>query len=137
VNSCLYFDGTGHINQIVGGYDDVDNYLALKASQRQAQLITAHEKATSKTGSVNKKVDQANKNPTKTKLSYKETRELEELPKIIDDLENNIAKLQEQVNQADFFSQDAELTKKILNQLAEYESKLDLAYTRWQELDEQ
>jgi len=137
VNTCLYFDGTGHINQIVGGYDDVDSYLALKEAQRQAQLEAANEKAASKSNSVNKKAEPSSSKSAKKKLSYKETRELEALPEIIDDLENNIAELQEQVNQADFFSKDAEYTKKILNQLAEYESKLDLAYSRWQELDEQ
>ena len=36
VSSCLYFDGTGHISQIVGGYDDVDSYLEHKDKQRQA-----------------------------------------------------------------------------------------------------
>ena len=93
--------------------------------------------ATSKNNSASKKVEQSNNKAAKKKLSYKETRELETLPELIDELENNVAELQEQVNQADFFSKDAEYTKKILNQLAEYESKLDLAYARWQELDEQ
>ena len=137
VNTCLYFDGTGRINQIVGGYDDVDSYLALKEAQRQAQLDAANEKATNKNNSASKKVEQSSNKAAKKKLSYKETRELETLPELIDELENNVAELQEQVNQADFFSKDAEYTKKILNQLAEYESKLDLAYARWQELDEQ
>ena len=73
---------------------------------------------------------------TKKKLSFKESKELAELPEIIDNLENQIAELQEQVNQNDFFSKDEQYTKNILNQLAENESKLDLVYTRWQELDE-
>ena len=29
VNTCLYFDGSGNINQIVGGYDDVEQHLVL------------------------------------------------------------------------------------------------------------
>ena len=45
VNTCLYFDGTGQINQIVGGYDDVDSYLALKESQRQIMADSAEKKA--------------------------------------------------------------------------------------------
>ena len=136
VNTCLYFDGTGSINQIVGGYDDVDSYLALKNEQRQTQLAAANKnvKEQSKTQSSKATVDNT---PAKKKMSYKETRELAELPEIIDNLENEIANLQEQVNQADFFSQDDKHTKNILNQLAENESKLDVAYTRWQELDEQ
>jgi len=140
VNTCLYFDGTGSINQIVGGYDDVDSYLVLKEEQRQAQLSSANKKLTEQNTKQNSvesnKTAPVDNISTKKKLSFKESRELTELPEIIDSLENDIAQLQEQVNQADFFSQDAEHTKNILNQLAINESKLDLAYTRWQALDE-
>ena len=134
VNTCLYFDGTGRINQIVGGYDDVDSYLALKEEQRQQQTTAINKKVTqqSKAESVKKEVAKV----TKKKLSFKETKELEELPEIIDSLESQIAELQQQVNQNDFFSKDEQYTKNILNQLGENESKLELVYTRWQELDE-
>jgi ATP-binding cassette subfamily F protein uup len=73
----------------------------------------------------------------KKKLSYKELRELELLPETIDTLESEIANLQEQVNDAEFFSQEVETTKKILNQLEQSESKLEATYARWQELDDQ
>ncbi len=134
VNTCLYFDGTGRINQIVGGYDDVDSYLALKEEQRQQQVSAEHKKVTqqSKPESVKKEVVKV----AAKKLSFKETKELADLPGIIDTLENNIAELQEKVNQHDFFSKDEQYTKNILNELGENESKLDLVYTRWQELDE-
>tara|TARA_R110001583_G_scaffold42804_9_gene136042 strand:+ start:329 stop:2245 length:1917 start_codon:yes stop_codon:yes gene_type:complete len=134
VNTCLYFDGTGHINQIVGGYDDVDSYLALKEEQRQHHLAAVSQKETQqKTVTATNK---ATAKIAKKKLSFKETKELETLPKIIDNLETEIAELQEQVNQHDFFNQDEQHTKKILNQLSENESKLDVAYSRWQQLDE-
>ena len=129
VNTCLYFDGTGHINQIVGGYDDVDSYLALKNEQRQQQLSSGKNKATQQnTESPTKSKPQQE---VKRKLSFKENKELDELPVIIANLEDEIAQLQEQVNQSDFFSQDEKHTKKILNQLSEDESKLDIVYTRW------
>ena len=134
VNTCLYFDGTGHINQIVGGYDDVDSYLGLKEAQRQRHLSAMNEKEKQQKSTTTVKKEAAK--TAQKKLSFKETKELEELPKVIDNLENEIADLQEQVNQNDFFSQDEQHTKKILNQLSENESKLDLAYSRWQALDE-
>jgi ATP-binding cassette subfamily F protein uup len=134
VNTCLYFDGTGRINQIVGGYDDVDSYLALKEEQRQQQTSAENKKVTqqSKTESTKTEVVKV----AQKKLSFKDSKELAELPEIIDSLENKIAELQEQVNQNDFFNKDEQYTKNILNQLDENESKLDLVYTRWQELDE-
>jgi ATP-binding cassette subfamily F protein uup len=142
VNTCLYFDGTGQINQIVGGYDDVDDYLALKKAQRQSmadgvqQKSNQEKQAKNSSNSDNKKVS-TEPVVKKNKLSFKEARELETLPEKIDDLENLIDSLQAQVNDADFFSQDEKITKKVLNQLAESESNLEIVYARWQELDEQ
>ena len=133
VSSCLYFDGSGHITQIVGGYDDVDSYLEHKDKQRQAMApVSVKTKQEEKQSVVSEKIELT----TKKKLSYKEQRELEALPKVIDELENLIADLQEQVNSAEFFNQSSEQTNTILNQLAENESKLEVAYARWQELDD-
>ena len=134
VNTCLYFDGTGHITQIVGGYDDVDDYLAHKDKQREAMSkdvvkVAAVEKVENKASTVvNTQV--------KKKRSFKEKKELEDLPGLIDELETLIETLQQQVNHADFFNQSQEQSNKILNQLAKSESKLEVAYARWQELDD-
>lgn len=133
VSSCLYFDGTGHISQIVGGYDDVDSYLEHKEQQRQAMAKSAIK---AKVNEKSVKAEQKPAAPAKKKQSFKEKRELEELPVQIDTLENLIAELQEKVNQADFFSQNQEQSNKILNELAISESKLEVAYARWQELDD-
>jgi len=130
VNTCLYFDGSGNINQIVGGYDDVEQHLDYLA-QQQAQLEKVHkEKVAQET------VKEKPKTTAKKKLSYKEARELESLPNEIDNLESLISELQQQVNQPEFFTQESDKTTKILNQLKEYESKLEAAFDRWQELDE-
>jgi ATP-binding cassette subfamily F protein uup len=131
VSSCLYFDGSGHVEQIVGGYDDVEQYL-----QQKSQNSSANSPATDvKQPKAKKNTEQPVKS-TKKKLSYKETRELAELPEIIESLELAIEQLQQQINSADFFSQPTEITAPILNQLAETESKLEAAYDRWQQLDE-
>jgi ATP-binding cassette subfamily F protein uup len=132
VDTCLYFDGTGKLIQIVGGYDDVDSYLAHKNEQRKNLASNVNKTVTkeSKQEKVSAPV------VSKKKLSYKELRELEQLPDEIDKLESLISELQIQVNQADFFSQDEQQTKKVLNQLEESESKLEVIYARWQELDE-
>jgi ATP-binding cassette subfamily F protein uup len=140
VNSCLYFDGTGQINQIVGGYDDVDNYLALKNLQRKNMTEGLNKKPLD---SEVKQTEEKQANSSvvhalkKKKLSFKEARELESLPEKIDALEDTISALQAQVNDASFFSQDEKITQQVLNQLAQEESNLERVYTRWQELDEE
>ncbi|WP_448248801.1 ATP-binding cassette ATPase Uup [Thalassotalea agariperforans] len=137
VTSSLYFDGSGHISQFVGGYDDIDNYLALKAQQnKDAQAI---DKEINKKSNTQPKQQPAVVKPVavkKRKLSFKESKELEALPERLEQLEDEISTLQEQVNDADFFSQDAEVTQKVLNQLQQLESELEIAFSRWQELDE-
>jgi ATP-binding cassette subfamily F protein uup len=130
VNTCLYFDGSGEVTQIVGGYDDVDSYLAHKEVQRK-QFMSIAPPVKAQATNISQQTQ------VKKKLSYKELRELELLPETIDTLESEIANLQEQVNDAEFFSQEVETTKKILNQLEQSESKLEATYARWQELDDQ
>jgi len=132
VNTCLYFDGSGQITQIVGGYDDVDSYLVYKTEQRKSmtQDVKKVKAKESQPAKVVEKVKQ------KKKLSYKEMQELEQLPNEIDELESLIESLQAEVNQGDFFNKEEKFTKKILNQLEETESKLETTYARWQELDE-
>ena len=138
VNTCLYFDGTGQVNQIVGGYDDVDDYLALKKTQRQSMADGAQQKS-KVTEDKSKQAQNAATEPAvkNKKLSFKDARELEALPEKIDQLENSIDELQAQVNDAAFFSQDEKITQKVLNQLAETESNLEVVYARWQELDDE
>ena len=138
VSSSLYFDGSGKIEQFVGGYDEIDRYLAYKEQQnKNAQAID--KEITKK--QVNEKVKPAVKqastaSTTKKKLSFKDSKELEALPLRVETLEEQISELQTKVNDADFFSQESEITAKVLNQLQELESELDKAFTRWQELDE-
>jgi ATP-binding cassette subfamily F protein uup len=142
VNTCLYFDGTGQINQIVGGYDDVDDYLALKKVQRDniaggAEKKISQEKQSRNSASALVNNESVAPEAKKKKRSFKEARELEMLPGKIDEVESLIDLLQAQVNDADFFSQDEKITQKILNQLVESESNLEVVYARWQELDDQ
>ncbi|WP_286232481.1 ATP-binding cassette ATPase Uup [Thalassotalea sediminis] len=135
VDTCLYFDGTGQITQIVGGYDDVEQYVARVDASRKAHA-SAVEKIETPANTQETKKGKVQEKPVKKKLSYKDSRELEALPDLIDSLEQEIAALQELVNDAGFFTQDPNETQKTLNQLEEKESKLEVAYARWQELDE-
>lgn len=122
------FEGDGEINQMIGGYQD---YLAYKERVKPPVYkteSTSTEKATPKA--------QAKENNPKKKLSYKEVRELESLPKLIEELELKIEELQQVVNSPDFFKHDGEFTNDQLNQLTESESKLEDAFFRWEELEE-
>ena len=130
VTSSLLFSGNGRIVEIAGGYDDVIAY-----QQRQQINATNGQKNTRPIQTITEETPvQASVNSTK-KLSYKEKRELEQLPGLIEQLENELEGLQAKVNDAEFFKQSSEQTQSTLNQLQQTESKLAQAYARWEELD--
>lgn len=70
-----------------------------------------------------------------SKLSYKYQRELEQLPALIESLEEEIAQLQDEVNQPDFYTQDFSVQEKTLLLLEEKNQQLEVAMDRWLALE--
>ena len=130
VTSSLLFAGQGRIIEIAGGYDDVIAYQL-----RQQQSVVTEQKSAKPVQTVTEESKTESSVSSTKKLSYKEKRELEQLPGLIEQLEAELESLQAQVNAADFFKQSAEQTQSTLNQLQQTESKLAHAYARWEELD--
>ncbi|MEO2266034.1 ABC transporter ATP-binding protein [Pseudoalteromonas sp. YIC-656] len=120
------FDGNGKITEVIGGYSDYEDY--------RQQLLAQKVKEAAPKPVV--EVTKPAKTKSSNKLSYKDKRELEQLPGLVEELEEAIDTLQQEVNSSDFFKQDNEFTSAKLNQLAELESKLEAAFTRWEELEE-
>lgn len=129
VTSSLLFAGAGKIIEIAGGYDDVIAYQQRNQVSATLQKVTKNSPA-----AVEQTAVQASVSSTK-KLSYKEKRELEELPALIEQLETELEALQLTVNDAEFFKQSSEQTQSTLNLLQQTESKLAQAYQRWEQLD--
>ena len=128
------FEGKGQVNKVVGGYQDYSDYLdrisktALDVSKNKAQKKKTQNDLAKDKGNILA--------AGKKKLSYKEGRELESLPKQIEELEDELESLQAEVNSPAFFKQNSEETANALNHLASMESKLEVAYARWEELEE-
>ncbi|MEM0514458.1 ABC transporter ATP-binding protein [Pseudoalteromonas sp. YIC-827] len=122
------FDGEGKITEVVGGYSDYEVY--------RQQILAAEEAAKKQAQKAVLDTPKAVKQKSANKLSYKHKRELEQLPNQVEELEEAIDSLQQEVNSSDFFKQDNEITNAKLNLLAELESKLEAAFTRWEELEE-
>ena len=129
VTSSLYFAGQGKVVDIAGDYEDVLAY-----QKRQQNQVKAVETVQKSVKPVEEKPVELSSGSSK-KLSYKEKRELELLPALIETLDTELSALQQQVNDPQFFRQSAEYTQKALNQLHEAESKLAHAYERWEQLE--
>ena len=71
----------------------------------------------------------------KRKLSYKEQRELETLPALIESLETEQASVLATMSQPDFYQQDKEKVSTVQARMTEIENALAKAYERWELLD--
>ena len=69
------------------------------------------------------------------KLSFKEQRELEQLPATIDQLETRVATLTNAMSDPAFFRKDSAAIVAHNTQLADAQAELDRAFARWVELD--
>ncbi len=141
VTSSLWFAGAGKVIEVAGGYEDVIAYqqrYVHSQQQRQPLVAAVVEKPTTATQLITKPATETAVQPLAAsgkKLSYKEKRELELLPALIETLDAELTALQAKVNNPDFFRQNAETTEATLNQLQQTESKLAHAYERWEQLE--
>ncbi|MBF7695547.1 ATP-binding cassette domain-containing protein [Acinetobacter rathckeae] len=120
VTSTWVFDGKGGIAEYIGGYQD---YLA----QRPSITPTTVKKDSAKAEKPN--------TPQKTKLSYKDQRELEQLPQEIEKLEREQTELTDKLADGSWFLKDAEAATLASQRLAEIEEQLLEKLERWDTLD--
>ena len=132
---CYLFEGKGRLNKYVGGFFDAKqqqaNFWASKAVEEQAK---AKKTEPLKEESAVKN-DRTSK-PKSVKLSYKEQRELEQLPQLLEELETKITVLQAEIADPAFFQQAHDITDAKLKELADTEAELETAFLRWEELEE-
>ena len=132
---CYLFEGEGRLNKYVGGFFDAKqqqaNFWASKATEEQAK---AKKTEPLKEESAVKN-DRTSK-PKSVKLSYKEQRELEQLPQLLEELETKITALQTEIADPAFFQQAHDITDAKLKALADTEAELETAFLRWEELEE-
>ncbi|WP_431308821.1 ATP-binding cassette domain-containing protein [Histophilus somni] len=132
---CYMFEGNGVLNKYVGGFFDAKqqqaNYFACKAEEQVKQKKHEEEKR-----GVNSVVEKAEYKTRQVKLSYKERLELEQLPQLLEELEEKITALQTEISDVDFFQQPHEYTSTKLQTLADMEQDLETAFLRWEELEE-
>ncbi|MDG0969272.1 MAG: ATP-binding cassette domain-containing protein [Porticoccaceae bacterium] len=119
VTSTLVFEGNGLINQYVGGYDD---WLRQRKTETSQPVVTAHK-------------EKPKAAPANKKLSYKEQRELDELPKKIEQIETQISAISLQMSDPQFYQSERNIITQAETQLTDYQQQLSHCYQRWEILD--
>jgi ATP-binding cassette subfamily F protein uup len=125
VSSTLVLSGNGEVREFVGGYDEWLSQAALEA----AAASPAGQKAVPEKGRPQKEKTR--------KLSFKDERELEELPGRIAELEQEQAHLHTRLSDPDFYKNAGSEVTSINSRLAALEQELETAYLRWDELESQ
>jgi len=128
VTSTLVFEGDATINEYVGGYED---WLWQKANSEKNKSNSATVKKEKKS-TVTEKPE---KNAQARKLSFNEKRELEQLPALIETLDDEQTELTEKMSSADFYQQNKDVIATTTQRLSEVELELKNAYARWEELE--
>lgn len=125
VTSVIAFE-PGGVREYVGGYSD---WLR----QRDAAALPKKQSVSPrKTSTTVQEVTE--RKPQK--LSYKDKRELDQLPAQIESLETEISTLHEQMADASFYRLPAEEIAATQKRLRQLETHVATAYVRWQELEQ-
>ena len=127
VTSTLVFEGEGRVNEYVGGYDDWLSQRKISPAETPSKPSVVRTEPEKRTPVV------ASSKPKK--LSYKDQRELDTLPKLIEQLEGELEKLQMRVADPAFYKRPKEDKAKVQQQLQETEAALNEAYGRWEALE--
>lgn len=120
VTSTLIFEGQGKIEEFIGGYHDWLN------QRKPAETAPA---------AVTKKIEVEKPKTESKKLSFKEQKELAELPKQIENWETQQVEMQATISQPDFYQKDSGVVANTLAALQKLETDLSKAYKRWEELE--
>jgi ATP-binding cassette subfamily F protein uup len=126
VTQTLAPEGNGRWREYVGGYSD---WLMQRAVSRPASAVPAREGRYERA---------AARPPARVKMSFKETRELEELPREIEALEQEQHALTLRMSQPDYYlpgKHDADLLKADRERPREIERLLTEKFERWAALD--
>lgn len=121
VTQVIAFEGDGKLQEYAGGYEDWLRARPLPA------------------GSVVKKTAQKNKPQTQpamaSKLSFKETKELEALPKKIEGLEQEQAVISERLTDANLYRSQPAEAKRLQARVTQIDIELAIILARWEQLE--
>ena len=122
VTSTWVFDGKGHIDEYIGGYQD---YLEQRPD----------DKVVDQKSDVKKALAKADAAPKKAKLSYKDQRALEQLPAEMEALEKEQAEINALLADGSLFISNAYKAMTLSNRLTEIDELLLEKLERWEELE--
>ena len=127
VTQVIAAEGNGLWREYIGGYSDWER-------TRPVPQETVSEKKTSHDATPSPRKESAG-TPRRKKLSYKEQRELDELPSRIAALESEQAQISSRLNDPNLYKGDSAEGIRLNQRFVEIEEELMNCITRWDELE--
>ncbi|GAB3471106.1 ATP-binding cassette domain-containing protein [Massilia terrae] len=125
VTQVIVSEGQGKWRDYVGGYSDWERVRSEAPAPAAPKAAPKPAEAPSAAPAPGKKV----------KLSFKEQRELEELPKLIASLEDEQSAITAQLNGPDFYKTNPADARRMTERFAEIEEQLLEALERWEQIE--
>jgi len=136
VTSTLVMEGGGRVGEYVGGYSDWVRQAGPAGPRPRASAAAAPTPTPTPAPTPAQAPAPASQPGTgRRKLSYKDARELEQLPARIEALEAELSALAAAMSEPGFYQQDAGAVAAHAQRMAATQEALDQAYARWAELD--
>lgn len=124
VTSTMVFEGNGRLIEYVGGYDD---WLRQRSSSSSEGTAKAKKK---------EKPEKSRPQQERLRtLTFKEKKELETLPKLIESLEAERVGLYKTLADPDFYKEDGSRIPTIKARIDELDLEIPAAYERWEILE--
>ncbi len=127
VTSTIVFEGAGNVAEYVGGYDDW-----LRQRKPVLQAPAAQPAKQEKTAGIEKSRTRIQRQRT---LTFKEKKDLEELPVRIESLETERDTLYESLADPDFYRQDGNKLPVAKARIEQLEKDIAAAYEKWDLLE--
>jgi ATP-binding cassette subfamily F protein uup len=126
----LAFEGDGRVVLYPGNFDTYRRLRAeaMAAREKAAAIAAAPVTAPAKTNEASRK----NKKPG---LSFKEQRELDELPNRIDELDTKVSELTSKLSDPAIYTQGRDAISQVQSELEQTKAELDEKMARWEELE--
>jgi len=138
----IAFEGDGKLIEYVGGYEDwvrVKKYQAGVAANKTPSPLQGEGGGGGRSGgskaAPSPQPSALKSEGVKSKLSFKEQRELEELPKRIEALEREQGDIAAHLADGTIYRTDAKRAKQLQTRNEEIESEVLATMARWEELE--
>jgi len=125
VTSTLVFEGEGRISGYVGGYQDWLRQQEQPTQVGKSKLVAAGSRSPAAAAEV----------PPPKKLSYKDQRELDQLPARIEGLETELGEIQSALGDPKLYQASPDRVGELNSRMQQVEQDLAQAYARWEALD--